>query len=162
MKILAVDPGAQGGFAVISDQALIDHGEFCISPDRLDLSALLPHRDAKVIVIEKMHSMPSGGFKNGFGIGAKANWLRGFSNGVLLCWAKVHRIPRIMEPAPIKWQKAMLDGVQGLNSKQQSVNLAAYFYPKAILKTERGRVLDGVADAINLAAYGQRIILSER
>ena len=67
-----------------------------------------------------------------------------------------------MHPSAHAWQKVMLDGIPGDNTKKRSIVSARDFYPDATLITKGGRILDGVADAINIATYAHPIIRGER
>lgn len=166
MKVFGVDPGRSGGYALLIDGELAAHGELCIHPDKLDHDTLARHaNDLNAFAFERNHSMPAITFGRAHALramgGAKTNWLRGFGNGFLTGWAIGWDIDRLITPTPKQWQKVMLDGVPGDTWKHKSLTAARAFYPQAVLKTKGGRVLDGVADAINIATYAQRILQSE-
>lgn len=166
MKILGIDPGRQGGYALIEGKSLVAHGQFCLHPDKIDVAILYKHAtDLTVMAFERTTSLPRFSHpRRGAAIdlgGSKTNWLRGYSAGFLQGWAEAMNIERVIAPSAPAWQKVMLDGVPGANTKLQSIWSAKSFYPEAELKTPAGRVLDGVADAINIAVYAQRILISE-
>lgn len=165
MRIIGIDPGADGGFAILQDGTLRAHGSMSIHPDATDWEVLESNGLFDVLCFERTTALPAFWKVHGRKVhagGSKANWLRGHSAGLLLGWARGAKILRIMHPSAHAWQKVMLDGIPGDNTKKRSIVSARDFYPDATLITKGGRILDGVADAINIATYAHRIIQSER
>jgi len=103
------------------------------------------------VFIEKMQPMP---LEKG---GTIANYNRGFCMGLFigLCSA-VGRPFTLVRPQ--EWQKTMLAGLPGEDTKQRSILAAQRLFPDVDLRrTPRCKKLsDGISDALLIAAWGQR------
>lgn len=96
MKILGIDPGQNGGIAVIVDGALIE----CVAMPETehDINEIFERNaDAKVAFLEQVHSMPKQGVASTFTFGKNYGFLRG-----LLVANKIV----FLDITPHVWQKA--------------------------------------------------------
>ena len=97
MKILGIDPGQNGGIAVIADGELIE----CVAMPQTehDINEVLErHKDAKVAFLEQVHSMPKQGVASTFTFGKGYGFLR----GVLVANKVV-----FLDVTPNEWQKTL-------------------------------------------------------
>ena len=88
--------------------------------------------------------------------GTIANFQRGVACGwqwMLLGMAIPHQLVR-----PQDWQKVMLTGTPGLDTKQRSIIAAQRLFPEvSLLRTERSRKPDhNLSDALLIAEFGRR------
>jgi hypothetical protein len=97
-------------------------------------------------VIERMH---------GPNVGVKAIEARGHARAWAWMLTALHHYP-VEVPAPT-WQKVMLEGVLGDDTKDRALVAARNLWPDANFTMERARKPhDGVVDALLLAEYGRR------
>ncbi len=91
--------------------------------------------------------------------GGSANYHRGYSRGILEGILVALGIPYALVP-PRAWQRAMLAGTSGADTKQRAVIAASRLFPTvSLLPTPRCRKpSDGMADALLLAEYGRRTL----
>lgn len=146
---IGIDPGATGGVAVFSeDGELIGSVEFNMSKDIWPIrnfivwiAGLLREGPEKIsIAIEAVHSMPNQGVKSTFAFGKNT----GIIHGMILA---MFPLTRIEEVPPKEWKKRLnLIGKE----KKDSVILAEKLTGR-ILRTDRGRLKDGEAEAILIA-----------
>jgi hypothetical protein len=97
MKILGIDPGQNGGIAVIVDGELTE----CVAMPQTehDINEFFEkHKDAKVAFLEQVHSMPKQGVASTFTFGKGYGFLRG-----LLVANKVV----FLDVTPNEWQKML-------------------------------------------------------
>ncbi len=89
--------------------------------------------------------------------GTLANYGRGRALGIIEAMATAHDIPYQLA-VPQVWQKSMLAGVEGADTKQRTVLAAQRLFPSvSLLRTPRSRKADhNIADALLLAEYGRR------
>jgi len=99
-----------------------------------------------IFYFEKQKPFPKQGVVSVFELGKQY----GFIRGVLRT-----RGFRFEEVEPQKWQREF-SIVKSKNTKFASYEAASSLFPRARLKTERGRILDGRCDAILIAEYGRR------
>lgn len=138
MNILGIDPGKNGGIALI--------GDFELSPlfykmpetikDVWDLISGLPIHFA---YIEKVNASPQMGVVSAFTFG------RGY--GFLLMGLHAAKIP-FEEVRPYKWQKYM--GCLSKGDKNITKDKAQQLFPMV-------KVTHAIADALLIAEYGRRI-----
>lgn len=108
-------------------------------------------KDRTQIWIEKQWAQPrdgkTGAFKNGCGFGI---WRA-------ICAAEGYQYSLV---APRTWQKPMLSGVSGDDTKKKSIARAEQLFPslETVITGPRGGItlLDGRSDASLIAAYGLR------
>ncbi len=103
------------------------------------------------VAIEQLQPMP---MDKG---GTLANYARGRSLGVLEAYCVAYQI-RYQLVRPQAWQKEMLAGVEGQDTKARSIIAARRLFPAVILlRTERSKKPDdGIADALLIAEYARR------
>jgi len=89
--------------------------------------------------------------------GASANYHRGYSRGLFEGILTALGIPYVLV-SPRSWQKEMLQGTSGKDTKQRSVIAAQRLFPGvSLLPTERFRkASDGMADSLLIAEHGRR------
>nr|DAT76630.1 MAG TPA: HOLLIDAY JUNCTION RESOLVASE [Caudoviricetes sp.] len=156
MIYIGIDPGKNGGIAVIndkfpkpvnitvykySDDDLIDVIDVCTKG-----SSIAVHRDEEIkCVLEKVNAMPGQGVVSMFNFGQNF----GFIQGVL----KAYEIPFELVP-PQKWKKEF----SVTSDKNTSIEVAKRLFPGVNLKaTDRCRKdHDGMAEALLIAEYGRR------
>ncbi|HBH48588.1 MAG TPA: hypothetical protein DDX98_08100 [Bacteroidales bacterium] len=144
MIYCGIDPGKKGAISLITDvgafgvwdMPLHDNGEI----DVIELAKILKKRP-NIVYIEKAQAMPKQGVSSTF------NYGKGY--GKVLGLLELLGLP-FEEIRPTVWKKAM-----GLSKmpKAESVKLAGQLFHGADLKTKRGRLLDGRAEALLLAEY---------
>ena len=155
MRVLGIDPGLSGGLAVLDEErgvpslaGLVDMPTTVYGKGRgidgRELAGLLREWSPDMAVIESVHAMPKQGVSSTFAFG------RGV--GVVIGVLSTLRIP-FVEIRPQEWQKAVLRGCPG-EGKDKCLRWAYGMFPDAELKTARGRLLDGRADALGLAYFG--------
>lgn len=156
-----IDPGKSGALAIIDSEGrsvlarvpmpVIKGGrrdEYDIARIR---TILLTWRDAQLFVtLEKLQPMPRA---QGGGI---TNFLRGASLGFAWMLTALE-IPHHLV-SPQTWQKRMLEGTPGDDTKQRAIIAAQRLFPGLDLRrTEKSiKPDDGIADALLLAEYGRR------
>ena len=157
MRVLGIDPGLSGGLAVLDEERgvpsladLVDMPTTVYGKGRgidgRELAGLLREWSPDMAVIESVHAMPKQGVSSTFAFGRGV----GIVVGCLLSAG----IP-FVEVTPRVWQKAILAGVPG-DGKKRAFTWAWSAFPGASLRTARGKVLDGRADALGLAWDGLR------
>lgn len=156
MIYIGIDPGKNGGIAVIhdklpkpidvtvykySDDDLIDVIDVCTKG-----SSIAVHRDEEIkCVLEKVNAMPGQGVVSMFNFGQNF----GFIQGVL----KSYEIPFELVP-PQKWKKEF----SVTSDKNTSIEVVKRLFPNVNLKaTERCKKdHDGMAEALLMAEYARR------
>jgi len=103
------------------------------------------------LAIEQLQPMP---MDKG---GTLANYARGRSLGVLEAFCVAYQI-RYQLVRPQVWQKEMLGGVEGQDTKARSIIAARRLFPTvSLLRTKRSKKSDdGIADALLIAEYARR------
>lgn len=156
MIYIGIDPGKNGGIAVIndkfpkpvnitvykySDDDLIDVVDVCTKG-----SSIAVHRDEEIkCVLEKVNAMPGQGVVSMFNFGQNF----GFIQGVL----KAYEIPFELV-SPQKWKKEF----SVTSDKNTSIEVAKRLFPGVNLKvTDRCKKdHDGMAEALLMAEYARR------
>lgn len=163
MIAIGVDPGKSGAIAQIESDAMEIHiqpmpliiskgsrPEFNIPEIRNILSLAIAEGEV-FVTVEKLSPMPTG--KMG---GSIANYNRGCAS----CWSWILTAMVISHQlvTPRAWQKVMIGGTSGTDTKQRSLIAAQRLYPGVDLKrTPRCKKLSsGYSDALLLAGYGMR------
>ncbi len=152
-----VDPGLSGAIAFLADNggpgpSLVDVFDMPTlkagKKTELDsrvLAAIFREHRPDHVTVESVHAMPGQGVSSMFSFG------RGF--GVILgVLAALDISCRLV--APQTWQKAILGGLPGAEGKDKALRWATSTFPNAVLRTPRGRALDGRADALAICYYG--------
>lgn len=154
MIYIGIDPGKNGGIAVIHDVNKYNHkviDNHVYSDDKLiELVKLYEyiHRvDNEYIfcILEHVHAMPKQGVSSTFNFGMNF----GFIQGVL----KAYGIPYELV-TPQKWKKEF----SCTSDKNTSIEVCKRLFPNVNLKaTDRCRKdHDGMAEALLIAEYGRR------
>ncbi|RYG31463.1 hypothetical protein EON81_22840 [bacterium] len=145
MKILGVDPGREGGVALVGPEnyeALplrYEGDRVCMNT----LAALVSEWQPDQVWIEVPQSRPSGSEGNGRS--------SGLSYGLMLGYFWARGIP-VHEVHPQRWKRTM--GVTA--EKTTSIAEAARRFPNvALVLPRRRRAHDGMAEALLIAAYGR-------
>lgn len=144
---IGIDPGLKGGIAIISE-TFVQIKEMPINQakeiDVHKLFEMMP-KESIFCVIEQLLPMP--------GQNSKATTKAGVNYGKLLAVLELAGIP-YQEVHPAKWKKEF----QLIKkSKAHSCAVAKKLFPQLDFITPRGRLMDGVAEALLMACYAQRI-----
>jgi hypothetical protein len=157
--ILGIDPGIGGGIAVLEEDGtlrsaqpmpVIGSGR---SRDQYDTTALREDLVGAVhVFFERLQPMPGRfGASANFGLGRACALIEGICVGAQVPYTMVH---------PNTWQKVMLEGTPGEDTKQRAIMVAKRLFPGVCLRrTERAKKDDdGIADALLIAEYGRRLL----
>lgn len=153
--VVGVDPGLDGGLAVIGAEGL----ELAVMPsyrigkrreiDELQLTAWLAEQALQdaIVFIEAVHAMPKQGVRSMFSFGTGWGLVRGICAGLGLPYELVR---------PQEWQNRMLRG----QPKGSEYLVASRLWPRAEWRaSEHSRVPhSGLIDAALIAEYGRRQI----
>lgn len=144
---MGVDPGAKGGFALLSDTA---PGEIVLLDDFdkvrfLDMLAYLSHEQQVTrCCLEKVGARPGQGVSSMFHFGETYGWLKGAMDMAEIAYQEIH---------PQRWKREFSLG----SDKKQAIEVARHLYPKAELIPKGCRVpRDGRAEALLMAEYARR------
>ena len=151
--VIGIEPGVQGGIAVLSGSELIFtarcprikmNGTWEYDPGEM-AKILRTHKHLNPIVyLEKVHSMPKQGVRSMFNFG------KGF--GMWIAMAAAFEMP-LQLVTPQVWKKKILANTD--KSKGAAILKAKQLFPNVDLKP--GRLIkdhDGIAEAICIALYG--------
>lgn len=168
MIYVGVDPGKTGAIATInSDNMEIEiqpmpiikgkgRGEYDLVEIKNVLCLLPGYADTYppriLVIVEKLQPLPPK-MKGG----SIANYHRGVASG--WSWLLTGMSIPYQLVRPQDWQKVMLAGTSGTDTKQKSIIAAQRLFPGQSLKrTEKCRKPDaGMSDALLMCAYGMRI-----
>ena len=143
MIYIGVDPGKNGGIAIIDSDGVI---AFPFSEERLliELDGIAQEYEC-ICYLEHVHAMPKQGVSSTFNFGMNF----GFIQGVL----KAYGIPYELV-TPQKWKKEF----SCTSDKNTSIEVCKRLFPGVNLKaTDRCRKdHDGLAEALLIAEYGRR------
>ena len=143
MIYIGVDPGKNGGIAIIDSDGAI---AFPFSEERLliELDGIAQEYEC-ICYLEHVHAMPKQGVSSTFNFGMNF----GFIQGVL----KAYNIPYELV-TPQKWKKEF----SCTSDKNTSIEVCKRLFPKVNLKaTDRCKKdHDGMAEALLIAEYGRR------
>jgi hypothetical protein len=154
--LLGIDPGIDGALAALDDLGprfvcpipTIESGK---GRSQYDLQALRSHiSKASHVFFEKLQPMPGTfGASANFGLGRAGALIEGVCVGLQVPYTMVH---------PKTWQKVMLEGTPGADTKQRSILAAKRLFPAwSLRRTERCKKDDdGIADALLIAEFGRR------
>lgn len=151
--IVGIDSGSKGAFAFIKEDE-IDVVVMPLNGDEIDIRAisdmLLEVRsEIKMVILEDVFAMQKSSASSMLTFGRSHGKLEG-----ILCALK---IPYKLVPAKT-WQKVMLTGVFGIDTKAKALKVASSLFPHVELKASaRARnPHTGVVDALLIAEYGRR------
>ena len=143
MVYIGIDPGKNGGIAIIENGFIMVHP---FSEETL-IKELYDYSTCKVCrcVLEHVHAMPKQGVSSTFNFGMNF----GFIQGVL----KAYEIPYELV-TPQKWKKEF----SCTSDKNTSIDVCKRLFPTVNLKkTERCKKdHDGMAEELLIAEYGRR------
>jgi crossover junction endodeoxyribonuclease RuvC len=147
---IGVDPGAKGGYAVIS-KSETGQAVFAYPWDdsffAMEMASLMQFKEHGIVAaVEKVGAMPGQGVTSMFNFGKNAGYIEGVLSAL--------GIPYQLVP-PAKWKKEFsLIG----KDKQASIITCRKLFPELDLKrTERCRTdSDGLAESTLLACYAMR------
>ena len=143
MIYIGVDPGKNGGIAIIDSDGVIS---FPFSEERLliELDGIAQEYEC-ICNLEHVHAMPKQGVSSTFNFGMNF----GFIQGVL----KAYGIPYELV-TPQKWKKEF----SCTSDKNTSIEVCKRLFPNVNLKaTDRCKKdHDGMAEALLIAEYGRR------
>lgn len=146
MIYVGIDPGKNGGIAVIAeDRSILYIGKYS-DENLLNVGDTYNGKYLDIrCVLEKVNAMPNQGVVSMFNFGQNY----GFIQGVL----KAYNIPFELVP-PQKWKKEF----SVTSDKNTSIEVAKRLFPNVNLKaTERCRKdHDGMAEALLMAEYARR------
>jgi len=142
MIFLAVDPGAQGGIALIFPDDTVSVYPYT-STKLIELCRILASDIGNIsVAVEKVHAMPQNGVTSMFTFGTSYGRILGILESFDISYQLVQ---------PSVWKKFV--GVTA--DKKTSISRAQKLFPEvSLLPTKRSRVPnDGLAEALLLAHY---------
>lgn len=150
MNVMGIDPGKDGGIAVLADDAIQCWPMSAILNGSETMLSLTSAFSIRHVFIEKAQSMPKNGGAHMFSYGV------GF--GKILGWLEAINVPYTLIP-PATWAKKMHLGCTGKSTKEKSVQAAMRLFPgnSWILPGCR-KPHDGIAEAALIAEFGKRSI----
>jgi len=155
-----VDPGLTGGLCLLTmkgEIALLTKMPFAVK--EIDLLELFRYFKLHAPKIEKVFIERSQAFP---GMSAAAQFSVGKSFAYVEAMVVANGLPYELVP-PSVWTKAIHKGVTPkLKSKEKSLIVAKRLYPgiAEICTTPRGKLLDGLIDALLIARYGLNTMLN--
>jgi hypothetical protein len=165
---IGIDVGKEGGISILSKDGSELYDAFSIALESKDIVDSFKQLHTKYIIlhcyIEKQAYMNRSYGSNPFARqGGKSAFTLGYSQGLIEGALLALGISYTLVP-PKTWQKVIEDVVIPLdtkisNKKLKDTKVKSYLkvkelFPKAPLMTPRGKVLDGIADAILIAHWG--------
>lgn len=155
-KVMGIDPGQKGAIAVVRKYRKSYKAEaWEPGNDPELLKQLIKQYKPDLILLEKQQSMRGQGVSSTFTTGRTYGLLEGVMIG---CGAKYLTVPPKTWMKSI-WGKYNIDIIDVLkeknikDSKKKSISICESLFSVPLI-TERGRIRDGVADAILIALYG--------
>lgn len=144
MYYLGIDPGANGGFAVLKDNEVEYYSMFDKQTFINTLYSLSRRQEKTRCCIEKVHAMPKQGSVSMFNFGMNYGWLKGVLDAFEIPYQEI---------PPQTWKKEF-----GLNSKKEkSIDVCKQLFPKANLVPHNHRTAhDGIAESLLMAEYARR------
>ena len=151
MITCGIDSGKSGSFCLLVDGT----SYFYDYPKNENIDVYFSELEAvcnkhvpKLIVIEKVHSMPKQGVKSTFSFGQNFGQWLGF--------LAMLRLPYSIVP-PNEWRKGLVTKSDGPNPKDAVMNVATRLFPNAKLHGLKGGYRDGRGDALLIAEYARRL-----
>ncbi len=149
MIVLGIDPGLQGGLALLTDFSVFwvlpmplqhtPHGDIA---DSKALLTILTKNKPDLVVVERQQAYPKDRKKGIFTLG------RGY--GQIEAAINISLLPAIY-PLPTEWKKETLKGTK--MDKQACIGWVQSRFPEIDICI-KGKPHDGLADAIAIAYYG--------
>lgn len=144
MVYIGIDPGKNGGYAVLHEHEGISYG--VMGEEFVRAMRLVSSDNQEVVAcVEKVGAMPGQGVVSMFNFGKNA----GFIEGVLHAFAIPYQLV-----TPQKWKREF--GLTG--NKEKSIEVCKRLFPNVDLRrTERcKKEHDGMAEALLMAEYARR------
>ena len=149
MLIAGIDVGKRGAIAFI-DKETLKAEVYPMPEDYQEIIDLFENKkkDLLIVLIEKQQAFPKQGVVSTFNLG--------IHYGILLGILKTLKIP-YEEIAPKKWQKAMLGSGKRTRKENKKLSLekAKSLFPYLNIGKH-----DGKSDALLIAEYGRRFLIS--
>jgi hypothetical protein len=171
--VVAIDPGMHGAIAWLDTKTGAAHARLMpLVPnkdrddyDEFEMRRLLAGTQGLgLVVYEKLGALPPMR-KDGKAMGGVVgNHRRGLACGIIRGLLAGLGVPPGCQIAvlPQVWQRALLEGIPGADTKARSVRLAQRIFPGVSLVPPRcWRPHDGIADALCLAEYGRRLLAGD-
>lgn len=162
MKVMGIDPGLDGGIAMMYDTGMIDYyskmptviykmsdGKKKRSIDIAAIAGLLAKYEPDKVFIEKVHAMPGQGVTSMFNFGVGYGMILG------LCLPLSSMISTTLV-RPQEWQKFLLHDVR--KDIEPKARAMAKFYTIWPEMQEAGVTHDGIVDALLICEYGRRML----
>jgi hypothetical protein len=158
MRYLGIDIGKSGAIASIDgdDFIVFDMPTFSVKKgrkltrqiDRSGLFKILKSQVTKDMIcfVERNRPWPREGVISSFTLGEQVGLTLGYLIALGIPYQVIY---------PQTWYKHFSIVKEG-GTKNASYDMASSLFPKAILKTERGRIIDGRCDALLIAEYARR------
>ncbi|MFW9871906.1 MAG: hypothetical protein ACFFG0_02315 [Candidatus Thorarchaeota archaeon] len=145
MEFCGIDPGKKGGIALIDEDRRATSIEMPFKGGLLDIKKIKSLIEiSDIVFIEEPIAMPKQSIKT-----ARSSFT---DYGKLLAIIEICGVP-YQEIKPSIWKK---EYHLIKKDKKASVDLASQMFPNIIFFTERGRMMDGKAEALLLADYALR------
>jgi hypothetical protein len=143
---IGIDPGQKGAICFLYEDGAISFADW---DNRLEIIKELGYYSDKGCIkgcyLEKVHSMPKQGVSSTFKFGSNFGWWQGFLSALQVGFELI---------PPQQWMKGV---VPPKSDKKAIAGIAKNIYPSAPLRSSRGGLLDGRADALLLAHYCKRM-----
>lgn len=147
MRILGIDPGIRGAFALAEKSGVV----MCeVMPESTEeIISLIQNWEPTHVYIEKAQAMPKQGVSSVFSYGT------GF--GILIGIVKTLKLPMRLVPSR-EWTKSIHLGTSSGTAKERSKEAALNLFPNInFLASPRSKKLhDGLIDACCLAEFARR------
>ena len=165
MIFLGIDPGLSGAIVSLNEKGdLLAYSDAPTIATTKTRKALSPLSIGHLLIFEQGHGVAHGGCfamieqlgirpKQSAQSGATQGKGWGYWIGALAALAIRYQVAR-----PQEWQRAVLHGQPG-EGKDRALLYAEARWPLLELRTPRGRVLDGRADAACIAEYARQLTL---
>lgn len=153
MRVLGIDPGKKGGYAVIElDGEVKIYGRMALSGREISIQPFVElmkgQAEKLLVVIEKVHSMPSQSSQSTFTFGEGYGKIKGACEALGVSYELAH---------PQTWKREVLQGTD--RTKQAAIEWVKRRYPGVNLARGGKVESDGIADALCIAEYGKRKFL---
>lgn len=144
MYYVGIDPGANGGYAIIKDHDIEFYSAFDKQSFIGAMYSLSRSQEASRCCLEKVHAMPRQGSVSMFNFGQNYGWLKGVLDAFEIPYQEI---------PPQTWKKEF-----GLNSnKRKSIEVCWQLFPEANLVPHNHRTAhDGIAESLLMAEYARR------
>lgn len=138
MKILGIDPGANGGIALLDSNQYLPQVLQLKNKTEHEIALWVRSTDACFAVIERVSSSPQMGVTSAFSFGRSYGFLRGLLAGYIA----------FDEVLPQRWQKEL--GCMSKGDKNVTKARAQQLFPSM-------KVTHAIADALLICEYARRL-----